>query len=47
MLYPRKDYVTQDVHRVYPLRNTSDEMMGFSLDIKSVHKLVVIRPSDR
>ena len=33
--------------RVYPLRNTADSLMGFSLDIKSAHKLVVIRESDR
>ena len=37
----------QDVMRVYPLRNTTDSMVGFSLDIKSAHKLVVIRESDR
>ena len=36
----------QDVMRVYPLRN-SNEPIGFSLDIKSAHKLVVIRNSDR
>jgi hypothetical protein len=35
----------QDVMRVYPLRN-SNEPIGFSLDIKSAHKLVVIRNSD-
>ena len=37
----------QDIMRVYPLRNTTDSLMGFSLDIKSAHKLVVIRESDR
>ena len=37
----------QDVMRVYPLRNTTDSMVGFSLDIKSAHKLVVIQESDR
>jgi hypothetical protein len=37
----------QDIMRVYPLRNTADSLMGFSLDIKSAHKLVVIRESDR
>ena len=37
----------QDVMRVYPLRNSSDSMVAFSLDIKSAHKLVVIRESDR
>jgi hypothetical protein len=37
----------EDVMRVYPLRNTTDSMVGFSLDIKSAHKLVVIRESDR
>ena len=37
----------QDVMRVYPLRNSNEPMVGFSLDIKSAHKLVVIRESDR
>eukprot|EP00435_Cladocopium_sp_Y103_P038655 s2653_g10.t1 len=37
----------QDIFRVYPLRNTDEPMMGFSLDVKSAHKLVVIRESDR
>ena len=37
----------QDVMRVYPLRNTTDSLVGFSLDIKSAHKLVVIQESDR
>ena len=37
----------QDVMRVFPLRNTTDPLVGFSLDIKSAHKLVVIKESDR
>ena len=37
----------QDVMRVFPLRNTSDPLVGFSFDIKSAHKLVVIKETDR
>ena len=36
-----------DVMRVYPLRRISTNMLGFSLDVKSAHKLVVIHNSDR
>ena len=30
-----------DVLRVYPLRNLDDSLLGFSLDVKSAHKLVL------
>ena len=30
-----------DVLRVYPLRNLDESLLGFSLDVKSAHKLVV------
>ena len=36
-----------DVMRVYPLRETQEQLVGFSLDIKSAHKLVVIRTEER
>lgn len=36
-----------DVMRVYPLRQFPGNMLGFSMDIRSAHKLVVIKPSDR
>ena len=36
-----------DVLRVYPLRNLDDSLVGFSLDVKSAHKLVVLRKSER
>ncbi len=36
-----------DVLRVYPLRNFDDSLLGFSLDVKSAHKLVVLRKSEQ
>ena len=36
-----------DVMRVYPLRETQEQLVGFSLDIKAAHKLVVIRTEER
>ena len=36
-----------DVLRVYPLRNIDESLMGFSLDVKSAHKLVVLRKSEQ
>ena len=36
-----------DVLRVYPLRNLDESLLGFSLDVKSAHKLVVLRQSER
>ena len=36
-----------DVLRVYPLRNLDESLLGFSLDVKSAHKLVVLRKSER
>ena len=36
-----------DVLRVYPLRNVDDSPLGFSLDVKSAHKLVVLRKSEQ
>ena len=36
-----------DVMRVYPLRETTEPLVGLSLDIKAAHKLVVIRQTER
>ena len=36
----------KDVLRCFPLRQTSAELMGLSLDIKSAHKRVVLRESE-
>ena len=36
-----------DVLRVYPLRNLDDSLLGFSLDVKSAHKLVVLRKTEQ
>ena len=37
----------KDVIRCFPLRNNSHELSGFSLDIKSAHKRVVLRDSEQ
>lgn len=37
----------KDVVRGFPLRNSSAELGGFSLDVKSAHKRIVVRESDR
>ena len=37
----------KDVIRCYPLRGTNEELAGFSLDIKSAHKRVVIRTEEQ
>ena len=36
----------KDVIRCFPLRNNSHDLSGFSLDIKSAHKRVVIKDSE-
>ena len=36
----------KDVLRCFPLRQTSSEMMGLSLDIKSAHKRIVLKESE-
>ena len=36
-----------DVLRVYPLRNLDHSLLGFSLDVKSAHKLVVLRKTEQ
>ena len=37
----------KDVIRCFPLRNNSRELSGFSLDIKSAHKRVVLKESEQ
>ena len=37
----------KDVIRCYPLRGSNEELAGFSLDIKSAHKRVVIRTEEQ
>ena len=37
----------KDILRSYPIRNSSDDQLGLSIDIKSAHKRVAIRPSER
>ena len=37
----------RDVQRSFPLRGSSDELMGFSLDVKSAHKRVAVHPDHR
>ena len=37
----------EDVIRCYPLRGSNEELAGFSLDIKSAHKRVVIRTEEQ
>lgn len=37
----------KDVLRTYPLRNTSEEMIGFSVDVKAAHKRIVLHPDER
>ena len=37
----------KEVLRSYPLRGTSEALSGFSLDIKSAHKRIVIHPTER
>ena len=37
----------KDVIRSYPLRNTSKDVLGFSLDIKSAHKRIVVIDSEQ
>ena len=37
----------KDLIRSYPLRNTSSPVSGLSLDVKSAHKRVAIRPSEQ
>ena len=37
----------EDVIRCFPLRNNSRELSGFSLDIKSAHKRVVLKESEQ
>ena len=36
-----------DVFRTYPLRQVTEPMVGFSLDVKAAHKLVVLHESER
>ena len=36
-----------DVLRVYPIRNIDESLLGFSLDVKSAHKLIVLRKSEQ
>lgn len=37
----------KDVLRCYPLRNSSEDLIGFSVDIKAARKRVVLHPSER
>ena len=37
----------KDILRSYPMRNSSDDQLGFSIDIKAAHKRVAIRQSER
>ena len=37
----------KDVIRCFPLRNNAEELSGFSLDIKSAHKRVVLKESEQ
>ena len=37
----------KDVIRSYPIRETQNDLMGFSLDIKSAHKRVVLREAEQ
>ena len=37
----------KDVLRCYPIRQESRELAGFSIDIKSAHKRIVVRPSEQ
>ena len=37
----------KDVIRSYPIRESQADVMGFSLDIKSAHKRIVIKPSEQ
>ena len=37
----------KDVIRCFPLRNNSHELSGFSLDVKSAHKRVVLRDNEQ
>lgn len=37
----------KEVLRSYPLRGTSEALSGFSLDIKSAHKRIVLHPTER
>ena len=37
----------KDAIRCYPLRSSSCTLWGLSIDIKSAHKLVKLRPSER
>eukprot|EP00438_Fugacium_kawagutii_P005241 Skav220659 [mRNA] locus=scaffold2604:21832:27884:+ [translate_table: standard] len=37
----------RDVIRSYPIRNSSQELLGFSLDVKSAHKRIAVHPDHR
>ena len=37
----------KDILRSFPIRNASDDQLGLSIDVKSAHKRVAIRPSER
>ena len=37
----------KDILRSYTIRNSSDDQLGLSIDIKSAHKHIAIRPSER
>lgn len=37
----------KEVIRSYPIRETRADVMGFSLDIKSAHKRIVLKPSEQ
>ena len=38
---------SKDIMRCFPLRNSTDDQLGLSIDIKSAHKRIAIRPSER
>ena len=44
---PERTTLPSALLRVYPLRNLDDSLLGFSLDVKSAHKLVVLRKTER
>ena len=37
----------KDILRCFPLRDSSDDQLGLSIDIKSAHKRISIRPTER
>ena len=38
---------SKDILRCFPLRNSNEDQLGLSIDIKSAHKRISIRPSER